>query len=77
MKQDFIKTKKNTITKTQESFHWFIYQKNNKMVPESTKLNISSRKIDITVTPDRFQALPRLQKALKAQKMTQNRPICY
>ena len=31
-KQNFIKTKKNTIAKTQESFHWFIYQKNNKVM---------------------------------------------
>ena len=31
-KQDFIKTKKNIVTKTQESFHWFIYQKNNKVM---------------------------------------------
>ena len=31
-KQNFIKTKKITTTKTQESFHWFIYQKNNKIM---------------------------------------------
>ena len=41
------------------------------MGPESTKLNISSRKIDITVTPDRFQALPRLQTAFQDLQMTQ------
>ena len=31
-KQSFIKTKKNAIAKTQESFSWFIYQKNNKVM---------------------------------------------
>ena len=31
-KQNFIKTKKKSIAKTQESFHWFIYQKNNKVM---------------------------------------------
>ena len=31
-KQSFIKTKKNAIAKTQESFYWFIYQKNNKVM---------------------------------------------
>ena len=31
-KQSFIKTKKNAIGKTQESFSWFIYQKNNKVM---------------------------------------------
>ena len=31
-KQNFIKTKKNIIAKTQESFNWFIYQKDNKVM---------------------------------------------
>lgn len=39
------------------------------MGPASAKSNLSGRKIDITGTPDRFQALPRLQKALKDPKM--------
>ena len=51
-----------------------IIQKDNKMGPESDKLNISDRKIDNTVTPDRFQALPRLKEALKELKITPNRP---